>query len=123
MEETHTGAGECPEEVCEPGGNSCCTRLLAGTYGPLERGSHAGTGFPPKPFLADLKTMPSCTTAGCLGEETNPHPATTSFQVVVESDEVTPEPPLLSSHQFTPDFRPFIPLRSLASVNMAEARQ
>ncbi|KAJ7426288.1 hypothetical protein WISP_17385 [Willisornis vidua] len=52
-----------------------------------------------KPPLAEFKTMPSCLTDSCLGEETNPHLATTSFQVVVGSDEVTPEPPLLQAKQ------------------------
>ncbi|KFO96584.1 Wiskott-Aldrich syndrome protein family member 1 [Calypte anna] len=33
----------------------------------------------------------------CLGKETNPHLATPSFQGVVESDEVSPEPPLLQA--------------------------
>ncbi|KAJ7408459.1 hypothetical protein BTVI_59453 [Pitangus sulphuratus] len=36
----------------------------------------------PKPLLAELKTMPSFLTDSCLGEETNPHLATTSFQVL-----------------------------------------
>ncbi|KAF1644954.1 FERM domain-containing protein 3, partial [Aptenodytes patagonicus] len=34
-----------------------------------------------------------------LGEETDPHLATTSFQVVVESDEVSPQPPFLQAEQ------------------------
>ncbi|KAJ7413847.1 hypothetical protein WISP_88025 [Willisornis vidua] len=43
--------------------------------------------------------MPSCPTAGCLAEETNTHLATTSFQVVAESDKVSPQPPLLQAEQ------------------------
>ncbi|KAJ7415021.1 hypothetical protein BTVI_39585 [Pitangus sulphuratus] len=39
--------------------------------------------------------MSSCPAADCQGEEPNPHVATITFQVVVESDKVTPEPPLL----------------------------
>ncbi|KAJ7409674.1 hypothetical protein BTVI_55983 [Pitangus sulphuratus] len=46
-----------------------------------------------------LKTVPSCPVAGCLGEEIDPHLATTSFQVVVESDEISPEPPVLQAKQ------------------------
>ncbi|KAJ7415038.1 putative glutathione peroxidase 8 [Willisornis vidua] len=34
----------------------------------------------PKSLLAELKPMPSCPAVGCLGEEANPHLATTSFQ-------------------------------------------
>ena len=34
-----------------------------------------------------------------LGEETNTHIPTTSFQVVVESDKVSPHPPLLQTKQ------------------------
>ncbi|KAJ7407654.1 hypothetical protein BTVI_62467 [Pitangus sulphuratus] len=41
--------------------------------------------------------MPSCPAADCLGEETDLHVVTTSSQVVVESDEVTPKPPLLQA--------------------------
>ncbi|KAJ7424515.1 hypothetical protein WISP_28382 [Willisornis vidua] len=52
-----------------------------------------------KPPLAELEPVSSCSTAGCLREETNPHPATTSFQVVVESDDISPEPPLLQAKQ------------------------
>ncbi|TRZ08524.1 hypothetical protein HGM15179_018581 [Zosterops borbonicus] len=52
----------------------------------------------PKPPLAQLKTVSSCPVACCLGEESNPHLATT-FQVVVESDMVSPEPPFLQAKQ------------------------
>ncbi|KAK4831047.1 hypothetical protein QYF61_014979 [Mycteria americana] len=34
-----------------------------------------------------------------LGEETDPHLSTTSFQVVVESDKVSPQPPFLQAKQ------------------------
>jgi len=37
--------------------------------------------------------------AGYLGEETTSHLTTTSFQVVVESDKVPPQPPLLQAEQ------------------------
>ncbi|KAJ7402890.1 hypothetical protein BTVI_82478 [Pitangus sulphuratus] len=49
----------------------------------------------PKPPLAELETMPSCPIADCLGEKTDPHLATISSQVVVESDEIFPESSLL----------------------------
>ncbi|KAJ7423173.1 hypothetical protein BTVI_10883 [Pitangus sulphuratus] len=39
---------------------------------------------------AELETMPSCLADSCLGEETDPHLDTPSFQVAVESDEVSP---------------------------------
>ncbi|KAK4824605.1 hypothetical protein QYF61_016874 [Mycteria americana] len=55
-----------------------------------------------KPPLAQLEAISSCPITCYLGEETNTHLATTSFQVVVESDKVSPEPPLLqiNQHQF-----------------------
>ncbi|KAJ7415938.1 hypothetical protein WISP_75203 [Willisornis vidua] len=51
----------------------------------------------PKPPLAQLKTLPSCPTAGHLGEETNPCLAPASFQGVVGRNEDSPEPPLLQA--------------------------
>ncbi|KAJ7423673.1 hypothetical protein BTVI_08992 [Pitangus sulphuratus] len=53
----------------------------------------------PKPPLAQLKTLSSCPVSGCLREETKAHLSTTSFQVVVESDEVSPEPLLGLEHK------------------------
>jgi len=41
------------------------------------------------------EAIPSRPIAGYMGEEANSPLITTSFQVVVESDEVSPEPPLL----------------------------
>jgi len=54
----------------------------------------------PEPLLVQLKLITSCPIASYLGEETNsPSPATTSFQVVVESDEVSPELLLLQTKE------------------------
>ncbi|KAK4825181.1 hypothetical protein QYF61_024661 [Mycteria americana] len=52
-----------------------------------------------KPPLAQLEAISSCPITCYLGEETDPHLSTTSFQVVVESDEVSPQPPLLQAKQ------------------------
>jgi len=52
-----------------------------------------------KPPLNQLEAICSHSIAGYLGEETNAHLTTTSFQVVVESDKVPPQPPLLQSEQ------------------------
>ncbi|KAK4826008.1 hypothetical protein QYF61_003781 [Mycteria americana] len=52
-----------------------------------------------KPPLAQLEAISSCPIACYLGEETDPHLSTTSFQVVVESDEVSPQPPFLQAKQ------------------------
>ncbi|KAK4816763.1 hypothetical protein QYF61_022761, partial [Mycteria americana] len=52
-----------------------------------------------KPPLAQLEAISSCPITCYLGEETNPHLSTTSFQVVVESDEVSPQPPFLQAKQ------------------------
>ncbi|KAK4825514.1 hypothetical protein QYF61_000027, partial [Mycteria americana] len=52
-----------------------------------------------KPPLAQLEAISSCPITCYLGEETNPHLSTTSFQVAVESDEVSPQPPFLQAKQ------------------------
>ncbi|KAK4817105.1 hypothetical protein QYF61_027968 [Mycteria americana] len=52
-----------------------------------------------KPPLAQLEAISSCPITCYLGEETDPHLSTTSFQVVVESDEVSPQPPFLQAKQ------------------------
>ena len=50
-----------------------------------------------KPPLAQLQAIAFCPIASYLGEETNTCLTTTSFQVVVESDKVSPQPPLLQT--------------------------
>ncbi|KAK4828797.1 hypothetical protein QYF61_000854, partial [Mycteria americana] len=52
-----------------------------------------------KPPLAQLEAISSCPITCYLGEETDPHLSTTSFQVVVESNEVSPQPPFLQAKQ------------------------
>ncbi|KAK4824081.1 hypothetical protein QYF61_010592 [Mycteria americana] len=52
-----------------------------------------------KPPLAQLEAISSCPMACYLGEETDPHLSTPSFQVVVESDKVSPQPPFLQAKQ------------------------
>ena len=44
-----------------------------------------------------LEAIASHPIAGDLGEETNPRLSTPSFQAVVESNEVPPQPPLLQT--------------------------
>jgi len=53
----------------------------------------------PKPPLAQLQAIASHPITSYLGEETNTHLITTAFQVVVESDKVSPQPPLLQTKQ------------------------
>ena len=48
-----------------------------------------------KPPLVQLEAVSSHPIDCYLGEETNTHLTATSFQVVVEGDEVSPQPPLL----------------------------
>ena len=48
-----------------------------------------------------------------LGEEADPHLATVSSQAVVESDKVSPEPPLLQSEQL--EFLQSLPIRHLCA--------
>jgi len=46
-----------------------------------------------------LEAIASRPISGYLGEETNPHLTTPSSQVVVESEKVPPQPPLLETEQ------------------------
>ncbi|KAK4811096.1 hypothetical protein QYF61_016382 [Mycteria americana] len=52
-----------------------------------------------KPPLAQLEAISSHPITCDLGEETDPHLSTTSFQIVVESDKVSPQPPFLQAEQ------------------------
>ncbi|KAK4806225.1 LOW QUALITY PROTEIN: hypothetical protein QYF61_013369 [Mycteria americana] len=52
-----------------------------------------------KPPLAQLEAVSSCPITCYLGEETDPHLPTTSFQVDVESNKVSPQPPFLQAKQ------------------------
>jgi len=52
-----------------------------------------------KPPLMQLQAIASCPITSYLGEETNTHLTTTSCQVVVESNKVSPQPPLLQTKQ------------------------
>ncbi|KAK4821667.1 hypothetical protein QYF61_027135 [Mycteria americana] len=52
-----------------------------------------------KPPLVQLEAISSRPSTCYLGEETDPHLATTSFQVVVESNKVSPQPPFLQAKQ------------------------
>ncbi|KAK4820689.1 hypothetical protein QYF61_003609 [Mycteria americana] len=52
-----------------------------------------------KPPLAQLEAISSRPITCYLGEETNPHLSTTSFQAVEESDKVSPQPPFLQAKQ------------------------
>ncbi|KAK4813521.1 hypothetical protein QYF61_009247 [Mycteria americana] len=52
-----------------------------------------------KPPLVQLETSSSYPIPCYLGEETDPHLSTPSFQGVVESDKVSPQPPFLQAKQ------------------------
>ncbi|KAK4817044.1 hypothetical protein QYF61_026170 [Mycteria americana] len=52
-----------------------------------------------KPPLAQLEAISSHPITCYLGEETDPHLSTASFQAVVESDKVSPQPPFLQAKQ------------------------
>ncbi|KAK4819224.1 hypothetical protein QYF61_027054 [Mycteria americana] len=52
-----------------------------------------------KPHLVQLEAISSRPMACYLGEETDPHLSTTSFQAVVESNKVSPQPPFLQAKQ------------------------
>ncbi|KAK4830127.1 LOW QUALITY PROTEIN: hypothetical protein QYF61_008554 [Mycteria americana] len=64
-----------------------------------------------KPPLAQLEAISSRPITCYLGEETDPHLATISFQVVVESDKVSPQPPFLQAKQ--PQFPQLLLIRLL----------
>ncbi|KAK4822553.1 hypothetical protein QYF61_015822 [Mycteria americana] len=66
-----------------------------------------------KPLLAQLEPISSRPITCYLGEETNPHLSTTSFQVVVvvESKKVSPQPPFLQAKQ--PQFPQLLLIRLL----------
>jgi len=49
--------------------------------------------------MMQLEAIASCPIAGYLGEETNTCLTTTSLQVAVESDKVSPQPPPLQTEQ------------------------
>ena len=51
-----------------------------------------------EPPLGQLEVISSCPIA-CSEEETNPHLTTAPFQVVVESNKVSPEPLFLQANQ------------------------
>ena len=53
----------------------------------------------PESSLTQLEAIPSSPIASYVGEEAGPHLTSTSLQVVVESDKVFPEPPLLQTKQ------------------------
>ena len=62
-------------------------------------GEEIFTNIQSKPPLVQLEAVSSHPIASYLIEETDPHLATPSFQVVVESDKVSPQPPLLQAEQ------------------------
>ncbi|KAK4809582.1 hypothetical protein QYF61_025025 [Mycteria americana] len=61
-----------------------------------------------KPPLVQLEAISSCPMACYLGEETDPHLSTTSFQGVEESNKVSPQPPFLQAKQ--PQFPQLLPI-------------
>lgn len=54
----------------------------------------------PESPLAQVEAIPSSLIACDVGEEADPHHATASFQILIESDKVFPKPPLFQSEQF-----------------------
>ena len=53
----------------------------------------------PEPPLAQLEATPSHPINSYMGEKADPHFATTTLQMIVESNNVSPEPPLLQTEQ------------------------
>jgi len=74
--------------------------VLPGQSIPMSDHSFSKEIFPniqSKPPLTQLEAIASPPIASYLGEETNTCLTTTSFQVVTESDRVSPQPPLLQA--------------------------
>ena len=53
----------------------------------------------PESSLVQLVAIPCHPIGSYTGEEANPHLTTASFQLAVESDYVSPEPPFLQTKQ------------------------
>ena len=53
----------------------------------------------PEPPLLQLEAIPSSPITSCTREESNPQLTTTSLQVVIESNKVSPEPSLFQTEQ------------------------
>ena len=68
-----------------------------------------------KPPLVQFEGVSSCPITCYLGEETNTHSTTSSFQVAVESKKVSPQPPLLQTkqHQFPQPLLVWLVLQTL----------
>jgi len=84
-----------------------------------------------KPPLTQLEAIASHLTTCYLEEDTDPHLTTTSFQVAVKSEKVSPQPPLLQTKQpqspqpllvrpvlCTPHQAPFPSLDTLQPLNV-----
>ena len=48
----------------------------------------------PESLVAQPEAIPFCPIASYIEREVNPHLAAASFQIIVESDKISPEPPL-----------------------------
>ena len=66
-----------------------------------------------------LEAIASCPIISYLGEETNTHLTATSFQVVVESDKVSPQPSLLQTEQ--PQCPPLLLIRLAVRCSLTTA--
>ncbi|KAK4831109.1 hypothetical protein QYF61_015412 [Mycteria americana] len=84
------------------GGHGCSGITQASSASPMRAADSREEKFPniqSKPPLAQLEAISSCPITCHLGEETDPHLSTTSFQVAVESEKVSPQPPFLQAKQ------------------------
>ncbi|KAK4823317.1 hypothetical protein QYF61_000919 [Mycteria americana] len=89
------------KEECggEPG---WCLHHLSGQRVPMLDHLFSKEIFPniqSKPLLTQLEAISSRPITSYLGEEINTHLSTPSFQVVVESNKVSPQPPFLQAKQ------------------------
>ena len=62
----------------------------------------------PEPPLVQLEAITSCPITSYRGAEADTHLATTSFQAVVESNEVSPEPLLQTEPSQFPQLLPIV---------------
>ena len=75
------------------------TISLGSSFQRLTTLSEKFPNFQPESPLEQLQAILSSPIASYMSEEADPHLTTISFQVVVESVKVSPEPPLLQSKQ------------------------
>jgi len=98
------------QQSCEGSGAQVLWGVAEET-GIVQSGEEIFPNIQPECPLIWLKTITSCAIASYAGEENDPRIPTTSFQTVVDSNKVSPEPHLLWTKQS--QFPQLLPIRSV----------